>query len=500
MRLVGCGVLASLLVSLPFTASATIPVARVRGPDFDGDGHADLAVSATYANRGDDIDEVHLLWGGATGLGSPSDRLAVISDDDLPGTASGNTVSPFELAWGDFDGDCIDDLVIGEPCDDYDLDSSGLLCTGVVTVVPGTPRGLALDDALQFDGASIGFLPWPQDALGLTLAVGDFDGDLIDDLAMGASQAYLDEDTQMGVVVVAFGGPSGLDPRDLQIVTDDTPQPSPILQAFAREIAAGDFDCDGHDDLAIQDIGDVRVHYGSSSGVGGPGGTASTSLAHADLGIDSPASLASGNFDGEVDASPLGFRACADLAVGDHSGTVAIAYGLPSDAADPGLQVSTVPPTVIDGPAGFGRALSIGRFDGNAYDDLAIAFEGGARVHLGSDDGLLEDEFLDVALWPLPAGMPSTVGFGDFSDDGRGDLVVGHPELAPASCVGGECGGFVVADFGQAGASISIDSITDWNADDLTEASLVDTWRMGARVTAGRSRFEPGCPSDPIVP
>jgi len=91
------------------------------------------------------------------------------------------------MAFGDFDRNDLQDLVIGHPFDDHD----GQENAGIVTVLYDmefTPDGIEFDrDELWHFAVPA----MPEDAgvitsFGAALVVGDFDGDFIDDLAIGA--------------------------------------------------------------------------------------------------------------------------------------------------------------------------------------------------------------------------------------------------------------------------------------------------------------------------
>ena len=122
------------------------------------------------------------------------------------------------------------------------------------------------------------------DAFGSALAAGDFDGDGWDDLAIGVPQedvtvgGYI---SNAGIVQVLYGGPSGLSTAGLQAWCQggcdgllDTAEEG---DQFGYALAAGDFNADGRDDLAVgvpgedvgavTDAGAVNVIYGSAAGL-----------------------------------------------------------------------------------------------------------------------------------------------------------------------------------------------------------------------------------------
>lgn len=100
-------------------------------------------------------------------------------------------------------------------------------------------------------------------------------------------------------------------------------------------------------------------------------------------------------------------------------------------------------------------------------------------------------------MWTASSGRwhrrpTNAVGYGDFTDDGRGDLVVGYPDHMPAGCDPVRCGSFQVADFAAAGLSVVVDIVEQWLAADLPNTSS-ETRMLGFRATAGRSVLEPEC-------
>lgn len=108
------------------------------------------------------------------------------------------------------------------------------------------------------------------DEFGIALAVGDFDHDGYDDLAIGAPAedrtAFGTDYIDAGLVHVLYGSPIGLGPANSQTLGAIPFQGG--LHAFARvgaALAAGDIDRDGFDDLVI---GSPGSNDGAASGAG----------------------------------------------------------------------------------------------------------------------------------------------------------------------------------------------------------------------------------------
>src|SRR5690606_31849592 len=104
-------------------------------------------------------------------------------------------------------------------------------------------------------GAAAQILGTPQanDLFGYALATGDFDGDGLDDLAVGVSQDRASGEDGAGAVNVLYGHAGGLaDPRN-QLWHEDSPGvlgTGEPFDFFGAAGAAGDVDGGGLDDLA----------------------------------------------------------------------------------------------------------------------------------------------------------------------------------------------------------------------------------------------------------
>ena len=129
-------------------------VNRPAGSDFNGDGHADLAVGAPEEDLGahgeiDDAGAVQVLYGSVSGLSAnlPDDQLWTQdglwtpngSVQDIKGGPETGDRFGAALATGDFNGDGYCDLAIGIPGEDI----SGVIDGGAVQVLYGSANGLS---------------------------------------------------------------------------------------------------------------------------------------------------------------------------------------------------------------------------------------------------------------------------------------------------------------------------------------------------------------------
>jgi hypothetical protein len=173
--------------------------------NFNGEGLADIAVGAPLAspNGIKGSGNVYLLTIAAEGVRSAPQAASVI----LFGTGENDNLGS-QLAMGDLNGDGKNDLIIGAAGASAGANRQG---AGAVFVIYGgtTLQGRPADLSIYGAGATQDQHP---DALGSSLAVGDFNGDGIADLAIGAPGADFGDSRRdpLGAVYVIFGSKTGL--------------------------------------------------------------------------------------------------------------------------------------------------------------------------------------------------------------------------------------------------------------------------------------------------
>ncbi len=424
---------------------------------------------------------------------------------------------------GDLNGDGFEDVVVGSP-------GKGL-GSGAVARFPGSEAG-----------ATVGGLPIARvseagDQFGAALTTGDFDGDKIEDLAVGAPGR-----DGSGAVFIFFGLPDGgFEPVPQPLTQSDAGEMNEAGDEFGAALATGDFDNDGTDELVVGapgkavDTGAVFI-FSRAAGVF----TLADSLltkADAAAGDRFGASLESAHFNGSLGVD-FGDR-FADLAVGapgknQRSGAVYVFLGSGAGFA-PGFSITQTdalgaagcaPRSCVPGAneAGdlFGEALGVGDLNGDGVEELIVGAPG--------EDGESGAVFIFPGS-PKEGGRPTTgyyitqghagqaneagdrfgaaLAAGVLNEDDFEELVVGAPGKGTGSGaaivfpgVAGETGtlrGFLITqtDAGglneagdRFGAALAIEDFNDNNGADLAVGAPGD-------AKSGAVFIFPGVPTSP---
>ena len=456
--------------------------------DFNGDKYADLSVGVPdeSINKNSIIKAgaVHTMYGGSNGISAmPVDgtglanQLWTQNSPDVNGVASNNEDFGLVIASGDFDGDGYSDIAIGQP--------SASSVGGEVNVIYGSAtyglspaQGGTPDQIFSQSTPDIDGVGSADESFGASLTAGDFNGDGYSDLAIGNPAKDIATVTfglqaDAGSVHMIYGSSAGL---SATVVLSDgsglTDQVWTMNKAFGggsntgdrfgHAVAAGDFNADGYDDLAI--------------------------------GIP--------NDDYQVDT--FDFRA--------NGGAVEVLYGSPDGISPTFVQqdyifggINTIEGGGQDDEH-FGSSLAVGDFDADGYDDLAVGIphenvndivEGAGAVDViyGSQEGLywaiVRDELWHQDTWLVESiaqpneNFGASLATGDFNGDSIDDLAIGVPNDVMFT-LGTVAGGVNVIYGSTTGLSATspADQHFDQNSDNILEIAESDD-KFGYALASG---------------
>lgn len=332
----------------PISASTTGVVAVGR---FNGDGYDDLAVGPPGP------EQVTILMGNGTGTFS-----RFVGGPWTAGLAS-------SMVAGRLNGDGYDDLAVGNYLSD------------TVSILLGNGDGTF--------ARAVGS-PIPTGARPFSVAMGDLNGDGVNDLAV-SNQGD-------GTVTILLGNGTGA-------FTQAPGSPIAVGQ-FPVSVAMGSLNADGFADLAVANAGSNSVTILLGNGTGTFSQASGSPIA---VGSE-PRSVAMGRLNGD---------SLTDLAVvNGRSDSVTILLGNGNGTFN---QAAGSPVAVGSSPS----SVAVGSFNRDGLADLAVANAGSDSVTilLGNGNGT----FSQPSTSPIAVGsFPFSLAVGSFNGDGLDDLVVGN--------------------------------------------------------------------------
>lgn len=450
--------------------------------DINGDGFDDFAFSNNTNLAGQN--HSYIAYGSASHLAS-LDIPDLITAGDVsltsnpepgtPGAYDGTKISGI----GDFDGDGIEDYVIGQ----MNNHSTSATSTGFAAIVSGANPA----DNIKF---SLGSAPAGSEIGSSISGVGDFNNDGYSDVIIGAPG------TSTGTAYLVKGGSDLSSLPDLNSTADTAI--SKIINgspssSFGKSVAdLGDFNGDGYSDFAVGapdfsgTAGQVKLFAGNKTGTPTPWGTIN-GTANDLLGTEI-SGLGDINGDGKSDMLVLGdgVNNIGKIYLGGDT-TVDAAFNIPLSYKVTG-------------------AGTVGDFNGDGYDDFSIALADSSGTHAyivlgkssfgGSIDlNYLKNPLNAVELQYSGANNTDSLainGIGDVNGDGYDDFAMGVPD---ANGVSAGSGGLMLV-YGRDTGGVTAGATASANGQSLLGTSGANTLSDGnmtqvsLRGGAGNDVFE----------
>lgn len=381
----------------------------VAGADINGDGFNDVIIGSELQDSDSGLrrtGSTFVYFGRETGFSN-------VSVDDLTGTegfrmdgqffGSGDLLGSDVDAIGDFNGDGIDDFIVGARLANGPGKGDIFNDDGKAHIVFGTTEGFPdLFTDADLDGSNgVTLLGFDDASFGDSVAgIGDVNGDGFDDVLIGApfNDGDFGSDTS-GIAAIVFG-------------TDDALPATIDLSQL-----------DGTDGFLMAGLNAGDTLGEGAAGIGDVNGDGVDDFMIGATGVIPP------GFDGSNSE--------------DGFGAVFVVFGT-TDGFGPSFDVST-----LDGTNGFsltglveeaglgGDIQGVGDFNGDGFNDIAIdGSNGEAYVIFGTDQGF--DAAIDLTALDGLNGFViqddlrdriSLSGAGDYDGDGFDDLLIGGSSI-----------------------------------------------------------------------
>ena len=367
--------------------------------DINGDGFDDFIVGATQTDiSANDAGAAYVVFG--TGQGFPqtltAGSLTGVNGFQISGGGTGDFLGSAVSAAGDVNGDGVDDIIVGS----YGVDA-GLADSGAAYVIFGSHSGFAANISIASLNGNNGFriAGEAQDGkVGISVGGGgDFNGDGIDDLILGANR-FTGTEIEEGCAYVIFG-------RDGGFTGNLSLSSLAASQGFQMHAEDG-YDSVG---ISVSNAGDINGDGFTDLVVGASRAEAGGDKRGASYVVFGGTAFSGADFDLASLNGTNGFKI---KGVTDH-GFAGYSVSGAGDVNGDGFADLVIGSAVDDiGPNEIGSYVVFGKADGF-----------GSTVNLAALNGT--DGFKLTGVSAIDNTGNSVSGAGDINNDGFDDVVVG---------------------------------------------------------------------------
>jgi hypothetical protein len=479
------------------------PVSAVAVGDFNNDGHLDFVVSTQGGGIAEEPETgIQIFLGNGNGTftsapiystggydefyaGTTSVSVGDFNGDGKPDVAVTRPYAGILVYIGVGDGTFLPPIIWGPPSlavavGDFDkngeLDMAAISASGnKAAILLGNGDGTFRAESSYFDG-------FPS-AVPVSIVTGDFNGDGKQDMEVVSDVEF-----------------EGITPLESLLGNGDGTFQYFTAQGFTASFAvcgeaAGDFNRDGKEDLAISDCNNgVEIYLGQGNGTfqsfGGAYGSGSGPVAVGDVNGDGSLDLLSGN--GTLDVSlgngdgtfqptmsyacgtGCGFIRLGDFN-GDGKGDVAAADGNSNVNVLLGNGNGTFQPAVTYPVGRDPVSITAGDFNGDGKLDLAVACQDGIYLLLGGVNGTFQAAVV--------VGPPSvSVASADINGDGKLDLITSNTGEGISVLYGNGDGTFQLPVTYEQGSSLGFLRVGDFNGDGAPDVAVGNEFEAMATV------------------